>query len=104
MAKGQHLSKYQQGIVSRYYEHKDEIMLAKLAELSAELYLAQGKSADKLWKSAETALANTGLPADKCARVVTARDVKGLAELVAALSKQKKSAAPPPRPRGTDDV
>lgn len=103
MAKGQHLTKHQQGIVNRYYEHKDEIMLAKLAELSAELYLAQGKAADKLWKSAATALANTGLPAEKCAGVVAARDVKALAELVAALSKQKKT-APPPRPRGTDDV
>src|SRR6185503_20548995 len=60
MAKGQHLSHYQQGIVKRYYENKDTLATQKLGEIVGELYLAMGdaKKSEKLWKSAKTALLN----------------------------------------------
>lgn len=84
MAKGQDLSRYQRGIVKRYYEHLDTIALQKLGELVSELYLATGeKTLAKLWKQAETALAKTPADEARIQRIVSKRDVKELAELVA---------------------
>jgi hypothetical protein len=82
MAKGQHLTPYQKGIVNRYYEHKDTINATKLAETVSELYLCtDAKKAAKLWKTAELALTNLGVPAGKVAPVVAKKDVRVLAEL-----------------------
>lgn len=90
MAKGQDLSRHQRGIVNRYYEHRDTIMVGKLAEIVSELYLAtDAKKADKLWKSAHTALGNTEIDAATIERVVAARDIKQLAQLVTKLSSRK---------------
>ena len=51
MAKGQYLSNYQQGIVKRYYDNQDTLVVTKLAELSSELYLCDdAKKAATLWK------------------------------------------------------
>lgn len=82
MAKGQHLTKYQKGIVNRYYEHKESINATKVAETVSELYLCDDpKKAARLWKTAELALTNLGVPPAKIAPVVARKDVKALAEL-----------------------
>lgn len=82
MAKGQHLTKYQKGIVNRYYEHRETINTTKVAETISELYLCDDpKKAARLWKSAELALTNLGVPAAKIAPIVARKDVKALAEL-----------------------
>ena len=97
MAKGQHLSRYQKGIVSRYYEHADTITLTKLQEAVSDLYLAPGdKAATKLWKSAETALAKTGADPARVAKILADRNVVALATLVGELSAPAKG---PPKPR-----
>lgn len=86
MAKGQHLSRHQRGIVNRYYEHRDTIMSNKLAEIVSELYLADDpRKADKLWKSAETALANTKADPALIQKAIGPRDIKKLAEIVTRL-------------------
>lgn len=91
MAKGQDLSRHQRGIVNRYYEHRDTIMTQKLGEIVSELYLAtDAKKAEKLWKSAQTALANTQADAATVASIIASRDVKKLAEIVAKLSAVKR--------------
>jgi hypothetical protein len=90
MAKGQHLSRYQQKIVSRYYEHKDTITGHKLQELVSDVYLASpGKEADKLWKRAEAALRSAGVPPEKVERVVASRSAQALAALVNDLTKPR---------------
>jgi cobalamin biosynthesis protein CbiG len=87
MPKGQPLSRHQQKIVGRYYDHKDTIMATKLAELVTELYLCETeKKAQSLWNRAETALRQTGLKPSDIDRVTTNRDVEGLAELVKKLN------------------
>lgn len=89
MAKGQYLSKHQQGIVNRYYAHADARVMHKLQELVSDLYLASDeKSAAKLWKNVETSLGHSGLDPAKIARVLESKDVKALAALVAQLSKK----------------
>jgi hypothetical protein len=86
MAKGQHLSGYQRGIVKRYYENRDSIMATKLGELVSELYLAEGKKASGLWTRVETALTAMKVEPKRIERVVGAKDLEGLARLVGELS------------------
>jgi len=84
MAKGQHLSHYQQGIVRRYYENKDTLATQKLGEVVSELYLASGdaKKTEKLWKSAKTALLNAKANAARVEKVCSDRNLEALAKLV----------------------
>ena len=50
-------SKYQQDVISRYYENLDVIMLGKLQELVTELYLADSRNKqDRLWDRAHKAM------------------------------------------------
>jgi hypothetical protein len=86
MGQGRDLTKHQRGIVRRYYEHRDTIMLQKLSEIVSDLYLCTGeKKAQALWKSAATALKNAGAEPQRIERIVQARDVKALAGLVGEL-------------------
>ncbi len=83
MARGQWLTPHQKGIVRRYYEHKGTLMHQKLAEIVSELAVCEDeKKARRLWKSARTALLNSGLREGSVERLIEARDVEQLAELV----------------------
>jgi hypothetical protein len=82
MAKGQHLSAHQQKIVRRYYDNADTITMTKLQELVTEIYLAEGAKAAALWKRAAEHLRKTTVPPDVAERLVAARDVKRLAEVI----------------------
>ncbi len=87
MAKGQYLSSHQKGIVKRYYEHADTISLQKLQEAVSDLYLAgTGKAAERLWKTAQTALAKSGADPARVARIVAEKNVEALARLVGELA------------------
>ena len=100
---GQEHSRYQKGVIQRYYEHADTIALQKLSEIVSDLYLSEGAAATRLWNSARTALAKI-TPADDphVAKVLSVRSVTGLAKLVNELSAGVKSAAN--RPTQTDDL
>jgi hypothetical protein len=83
MAKGQHLSSYQKGIVKRYYEHKDTLATQKLGEIVSELYLCTDeKKAARLWDRAAKALTNAGANKVRVERLMRSRDVERLAEIV----------------------
>lgn len=50
-------TRYQKKIIERYYDRRDEIMLAKLQEIVTELYLAESDAKrDQLWKRADKAM------------------------------------------------
>ncbi len=88
MAKGQHLSGYQQKIVKRYYNNLDAISLAKLSELVSDLAVCTDeKKAAKLWERVGLALEKTD--GDKAAvkKIIDGKSVKGLAELVGKLAR-----------------
>lgn len=86
MAKGQNLSRYQQGIVKRYYEHKDTIGVQRLSELVSEIYLcADAKKAEKLWGQAEAALGKVGADPAAVKKVLALRSPEKLAELIKSL-------------------
>jgi hypothetical protein len=89
MTKGQHLSRYQQGIVRRFYLNRGTILLTRLQELVSDLALAEGKKADTLWKRAGESLGKLEteppLPKSRIEMILTSRDVSGLARLVGEL-------------------
>ena len=86
MAKRPDLSSCQKKIVNRYYLHRGTIVITRLQEIISDLYLAEGKKADQLWKRAETALRGLNtepeLPASRVDKVLEDRDLSGLAGLV----------------------
>lgn len=91
MPKGQHLSPYQRGIVKRYYEHRDTIMLSKLAEIISDLYLADTPAKKKrLWDSAKKAMANLGVEPARIHEIAQAEDLKTLAEFVGGMQAQER--------------
>jgi hypothetical protein len=78
------LSRHQQGIIKRYYEHQETIQSQKLSEIVSDLWLAEDEKAKtKLWGKAQLALMRVGVDATRVAAVVAKRDFEGLAKLVA---------------------
>ncbi|MDR1960091.1 MAG: hypothetical protein LBQ54_13780 [Planctomycetaceae bacterium] len=53
---------YQEKIIKRYYQNRDEIMWQKLAELATDLYLAEGRKREQIWKRVVTAMNNLKIP------------------------------------------
>ena len=87
MAKREY-SKFQQGLIRRYYENREQIDEGKLSELVTSLYLAKSKSAqDKLWERAESLLERLEVKASRIRHVLASRDAAVLAELVSELQK-----------------
>ncbi len=52
----QQRSKYQQRIIKNYYDNRESISLQKLSEQVTELYLAEGKKRQQVWKRIVSAL------------------------------------------------
>jgi hypothetical protein len=82
----QNYTPYQKKVISRYYEHRPALMLQRLGELVAELYLAEGKKRDRLWKSAGEAMEKLSVPSSRIEHVLKQRDPAVLAVLVKELS------------------
>ena len=87
MAKREY-SKFQQGVIRRYYENREQIDEGKLSELVTSLYLAESKSQkEKLWERVEGLLERLEVIPSRIEHVMASRDVEVLAELVADLQK-----------------
>ncbi|GHT24304.1 hypothetical protein FACS189419_09180 [Planctomycetales bacterium] len=56
---------YQEKIIKRYYNNRDGLMQQKLAELTTELYLSEGKKRQQVWKRITAALKNLGITPDE---------------------------------------
>ncbi len=82
MAK-QDYSKFQQGVISRYYENLDGIMLQKLQEQVTDLYLAlDTPKEDKIWQRVEKAMVKLKIPKDRVEHIMQKRNVEVLARNV----------------------
>lgn len=73
---------YQKKIIRRYYDKLDDIAFTRLQELTSEIYLAEGKKVEKLWKQVEGNLAKLKLSQQRIDHLLGQRDPKLLAELV----------------------
>jgi hypothetical protein len=90
MAKGQNLSRYQKGIVRRYYEHLDSQTVQKLQELVSEMYLCEdAKKRAKLWLKAREALTKAGVNPVQIEKVIAEQNIEALARLVTDLTARK---------------
>ncbi|WP_165065539.1 hypothetical protein [Paludisphaera rhizosphaerae] len=67
-------SPYQKKIIDRYYRNFDAIAFQKLSELTTELYLAEGKQKDRLWKRVEEALRKLEFPESRIVHLMDKRD------------------------------
>ena len=71
---------HQKKIIERYYDRRDEIMLARLGEIVSELYLAETNAqVNRLWKRAEKAMSALQVPQSIVRHIVTRRDPEVLA-------------------------
>jgi hypothetical protein len=75
-------TKYQQGIIKRYYENADTIQLQRLSEIVGDLYLASGKRKDKLWQAAAKAMQVLKVPPDRIDHLIAQANPELLAKLV----------------------
>jgi alcohol dehydrogenase class IV len=75
-------SPHQQKIIKRYYDNIDQVSWQRLAELVADLYLAEGKKRDKMWASADSFMEKLKVPQAKRDAIVQKKDVEALAKLV----------------------
>ncbi|MGB0715049.1 MAG: hypothetical protein ACPGXK_04170 [Phycisphaerae bacterium] len=71
---------HQKKIVDRYYENRDQIMLAKLQEIVTELYLADSDTKRKrLWDRAGKAMKSLGIKEAAIEHVLGKQDPEVLA-------------------------
>ena len=75
-------SSHQQKIIKRYYNNLDTIQLQKLAETVTDLYLAEGKKVERLWKTAVTAMEKLEVPQQRIDILVKSQNLEQLAKLV----------------------
>jgi len=74
-------SKYQDGVISRYYGNLDTIMLEKLGELVTELYLADTPAKlNRFWQRAHKAMMQLKVPPAIVNHIMEKRDVEILAK------------------------
>ena len=62
-------TKYQQKVIQRYYDNRDDIALQRVQELITELYLAEGKKRAKHWESLALHLGKLGVKPDVIAHL-----------------------------------
>ena len=67
-------SPHQQKIIKRYYKNFDAIKSQRLADLTTELYLAEGKSRERLWKQVAETLTRLEFPASRIEHLLQKRD------------------------------
>ena len=82
-------TRHQQGIIKRYYSNEGGIQLQRLAELVTDLYLADGKKREKVWKSIVAVMQKLGVPQSRIDHIVKQDDPKLVANLVTELGKKE---------------
>ncbi len=74
------LSRHQKKIIERYYDHRDDIALARLGDIVSELYLADSqRKRDQLWKRAEKAMIALKIKDTLRKNILQRRDPEALA-------------------------
>jgi hypothetical protein len=77
---------YQKKIIQRYYENQPALLLQRLGDLVTDLFLAEGKKAERLWKGAGEAMQKLNVPQPRIDHVLTKRDPALLALVVKELN------------------
>lgn len=75
-------SKYQQKVIKRYYDNREQIDSQRLSELCTSLYLASGKKLEKSWETARDTMTRLGVKQSRIDHIMASKDPAILAELV----------------------
>lgn len=75
-------TKYQEKIIKNYYQNQDQILLQRVSDYVTDLFLAEGKSRQKIWKNITAALEKMKVPASRIEHLVKKDDPQLLAGLV----------------------
>lgn len=79
---------HQERIIRNYYQNQQAIMIQRLGEIVGELYLAEGKARQRLWKRAAAALEKLQVPASRIQHLVQTDNPTFLANLLQELWKK----------------
>ena len=79
-------TRYQKKVIKNYYDNLDTILLERLSDLVTNLYLAEDKKREKLWKSAAEVMKKIEVPPTRIEHLVAKKDPALLAVLVKELS------------------
>lgn len=80
-------SKYQKGVIKRYYDNRDTIALQKLAEIVSNLYLETSEAKIKrAWKSAHAQMLAAGVHPHQADHILEEQDMGALAKIVSDLT------------------
>lgn len=72
---------HQRGIIRRYYDNRDDLMVQRLTEIVSNLYLeTDPKKQERLWSRAEQALRALKVPGGEITQLLEARDPARLAK------------------------
>ena len=73
-------SSHQRGIIQRYYDHREKIMLERLGTIVTELFLVESdKKRDSLWKRAAKAMDGLKIPPKLAEHILSQQDAEILA-------------------------
>ncbi len=86
---GQDYSRYQQKVIKRFYDNREQIDDQKLSELVTSLYLASDKQKPKLWALAKDILDRMELPQTRIDHAMESGDAAVLAKIVEELQNGK---------------
>ena len=76
-------SRHQKGIIQRYYDSREKIMLERLGTIVTELFLVESdKKRDALWSRAGKAMVGLKVPPKLAEHILNARDAEVLARNV----------------------
>jgi hypothetical protein len=78
---------HQQGIIKRFYEHRDTLAMQRLAEIVSDLYVETGEAKiTKQWAAAHKQMLAAGVHKHEADTILAERDLGSLARLVARLA------------------
>jgi hypothetical protein len=76
---------YQQKVIKRYYDNLDKVALQRLSELVTDLYLAEGKKTERIWKQVASCMQKLKVPQTRIDHLVKQANPQLLAALVTEL-------------------
>ena len=82
-------SRYQQKVIKRFYDNREQIDDQQLSELVTSLYLATNKQKPKLWQRAKEILERMELPPARIEHAMKSEDPVVLAKIVEELQNGK---------------
>jgi hypothetical protein len=82
-------SPYQDRVIRDYYRNQDALLLQRLGDLVTDLYLAEGKARERLWKRTAATLEKLQIPAAQIQQLVGSDNPALLASLLKQLLDKK---------------